>query len=520
MVSGARKGTTLLACVAVAAAGCGGGQQSAGPPGGAVQTSKAGQAVLTYFGQPQPLLTASSGEVSVLGQAGATFTAMTLEPPPNIEDTFLVYSRNVNGRDEIYELPFATNSPQILVHNAATGGDFVGISHYGTVAFDEQFSAYTVRPDGTGLAPLTMTGFGEVLGPEYSQDGTNRIAFYDDAGHLCVGPGTGGTASIIQSNDANAIAAWSPTSSTIAYEIASGSGGEMVTTAATGGTTTDVTPTFLQGAGYFYDPVWNADGFAMAVTYLPNGASVSQIVVFEMNDPSEYLSITPSGDNDGPVCFSPDGTRMMFYRGSQNGATPGLYLTDPGGVNPVLYVSDPPNAPSGTGFINSLAWSTFLPNETVVATTGSTFYHSACSGFLMSELYNRFGSLLAFTANTPSTATIPAPSATSGSQPLLFTLSGDSITKVGYMNSYFSPGTTISLTSTPTIAVAVDASTGQVDLVAPAAKIASTAKSPTGNVIYSGMFKALYDKSGNNLAPSGASQLVINPKTGGLVSFK
>ena len=100
----------------------------------------------------------------------------------------------------------------------------------------------------------------------------------------------------------------------------------------------------------------------------------------------------------------------------------------------------------------------------------------------------------------------------------MFTLAADSITQIGYTNSYFSSGTTLTLTSTPMVVVAIDASLGRVQLVAPAAAKATSRLSGT-HVVYTGKFTAVYDKSGKNLAPNGASSLTVDAKSGNLVSF-
>ena len=69
--------------------------------------------------------------------------------------------------------------------------------------------------------------------------------------------------------------------------------------------------------------------------------------------------------------------------------------------------------------------------------------------------------------------------------------------------------------------MSVDATTGQVDLLAPAAtaKPASNTNAD-GTVTYRTRFNAIYDGKGDNLAPSGATSLTVNPKTGKLISFK
>jgi hypothetical protein len=252
--------------------------------------------------------------------------------------------------------------------------------------------------------------------------------------------------------------------------------------------------------------------------YMGNGMDVFENVKWNITNPAAYSVLTPSGDYDQEPCFAPDGSKIVFYRENTNGAASGIYIADAAGANQSLLVPDPPdNVDSVSG---GIAWSPFLPKETVVAASGSTFYHQAASGFLLTQNGDQFGSLVAFTANTPADAAIQAPSSPAGGAPMVFMLTADSITSIGYINNYFNPGTTISLTSTPTVVVSVDALTGQVDLVAPAAASAKLAKNADGTVTYNAKFTAVYDGTGKNLAASGARQLVLNPKTGSLVSFR
>ena len=56
-----------VAGFALAAGGCGGGQGSGGAANSQANTTKSGDAVITYFGAPKPQLTSSAGTVTVVG---------------------------------------------------------------------------------------------------------------------------------------------------------------------------------------------------------------------------------------------------------------------------------------------------------------------------------------------------------------------------------------------------------------------------------------------------------------------
>jgi hypothetical protein len=250
---------------------------------------------------------------------------------------------------------------------------------------------------------------------------------------------------------------------------------------------------------------------------LPTGGTNPVIVSFNIDDPSSYQTLTPAGDTETAAAFSPDGFRLARVRFDANGQTPGIHVSDAGGGDEYLALQDP------TGNINSisgaLSWSPFLPKETVVAASGSTFYHQSASGFLLTQTGDLFGSMIAFTAATPSSAAIQTPAPSNGAAQLAFTIAADSVTSLGYTNGYFNPGTILTLSSTPSAVVTIDGTTGQVDVVAPAVAKPSLAKNPDGTVTYSAYFEALYDCNGKNLAPKGAAHLTVNPNTGKLVSF-
>jgi len=510
----------LMAMIAAFAAGCGGGQSSTGPSSAHTQTSKVGEAVVTFSGQPKPQLSTSSSYVAVVGQAGATFSTVTLEPPPKLDDTYLVLGRFVGADEALYMTSYPSGTSQVLYQDSGNTS-MPTVSGYGTIAFKDYTTTgglKSIRQDGTGLTSINFTGLTTPNWPRYATDGTNRLAFQVGSS-LYVGPGTGGTATAIQTNDFGQGVAWSPSGSQIMYSATVSGGLDLFVTSDTGGTAMDVTPTALKGTGSFTNPTWSSDGVSAAAMYLSTGGSDWEIIRFNVTNPATYLDVTPTGDSDIQPAFSPDGSKLAVYRTGAGSGSLGIYVEDTLGLNQSILSADPSgNAGGGDG---ALEWSPFLPKETVVSATASTFYHSAASGFLLSQGGDQFGSFIAFTAATPSTAAIQTPTSNYGTAPLVFTITADSITSIGYINNYFNTGTTVSLTSTPSVVLTVDAATGQVDIVAPASEAKpSLVKNADGTLTYKATFKAVYDGTGRNLAPNGASNLTFDPKTGKLVAFK
>ena len=520
-----RKSLVLAAtAAAMAAAGCGGGSGGGSAATSQAHTVKSGNAVITYLGQPKPQLTTSSAAVSVVGQAGATFSTVTLEPPPNLDDTYLTFGRSTSaGPYVVEELHYGDYSPTLLYQNDGAPQN-PAISAYGTVAFQNNQTLESIRPDGTGLKSLSFAGMGAAQFPSYSVDGSNRLAFFGYNGNwnLCVAPGAGGSPTILQTSTASlGFSTYSTTWNAAGTQVAftADAVGDNYSGIYTSGTTTGTTPVNVTPDAYrvnysFFSPCWSPDGVTVLANAEAAGGNVN-LVTFNVNSQLTAF-LTPGTYSDGNGCFSPDGSKIAFYRSFTGGATPGIYVCEADGENQQLMCADPTGSASFAG----ISWSPFLPKETVVAASGSTFYHQAASGILLSQTGSQFGSVVAFTATTPADAAIQAATPTTGTAPLEFTLTADSITSIGYINSYFSPGTTITLSGTPSAVVSIDATTGQVDLVAPLSVAKpSVVRNGDGTLTYKGAFKALYDGKGKNIAPNGASQVIVDTKTGRLVSW-
>jgi hypothetical protein len=168
-----------------------------------------------------------------------------------------------------------------------------------------------------------------------------------------------------------------------------------------------------------------------------------------------------------------------------------------------------------------MAWSPFPISHKFVGTGGS-LNSSNVSGFLMGQNGNQFGSLLTMTATTPSTATIAPTGTVASGGPLVYTLGADSITNISYTNVYKGAYTSLTLTSTSNAIVSIDGTTGFVDFVAPgmAVKGPTAAVQKAGAASYMGRFAAIYDQTGTNIAPSGATSIQVDSTTGRLISFR
>jgi hypothetical protein len=99
----------------------------------------------------------------------------------------------------------------------------------------------------------------------------------------------------------------------------------------------------------------------------------------------------------------------------------------------------------------------------------------------------------------------------------------DNITKLVYANSYFGAFTSLAFSGSNQVLISVSGATGQITTVAPfaGAKPATAKPMVQGtHLVYSANFTALYNRAGQNVAPSGAKEVEIDPKTGLLVSWR
>ncbi len=502
-------------------AGCGGGGGSTSGSSGPTQTNQLGPIGVSFTGHPQAPVTATSSQVTALGQAGASFSTLSFNPAHNLASTSIAFTRYFASQGALmYTLPAAGGQPaSLMLHQGNTG--YPTFSQSGVIAFD----------NGPGPeAIVTMLGDGSqqktvvpsvIAFPAISPNGAT-IAYTTNDGTLYTVPSGGGTPTSIL-NPANAELlppVWSPSGTQIAFTGSNSALSQLnvYTMSSTGANVTDVTSTYFLGGSTTLNS-WSPDGLTLACTYATSGSPNTAVVLFTLTG-SFASTLTPSNFNDSLPSFSPDGTKIAFYRTSVGGATPGIYVSDFAGTNLQLVLPDPTTGE--TGPVTSITWSPFPANKNFVG-AGGTITASPVAGYLVSQNASQFASLLTFTATTPSTATITQSASNVNGASLIFSLGADSITNISYANVYSGAHSSIPLTATPSTLVTVDAATGLVDYVIPtvAGKAHPAVSRSTGSsVAYSGSFSAIYDSSGRNLAPSGASTVDFDRSTGKLISFR
>jgi len=496
-------------------AGCGGGSgNGSSNVQGAVHQGSAGIGTFSFLGNPKPLATVSTGDVTSVTLAGASFTNLALHPNATLQNTDILFALALDGEDQLFKFNYP-NGPLQTLTNSYPGYYGPIQSKFGAVYCTNNSSQACTQLliDGTHMKSISINP------PDFYTPSLNPACttFAFESGALYTCPVAGGTATKIQNNVTESGTSWSPAGNAIAY-VGTASGGDfhLLTTPVTGGTPTDVTPVPLASNAFGY-PSWSPNGADIACECELSSGNQAVLIVSAAPGSYEYVDTTPASYSDYNPAFSPDGSKIVFYRASTGGATPGIYVEDASGLNQQMLTA----LPTGTQPA-LISWSPFPSPVTFVP--NSSFYVNPISGFVLTQAGSQFGSLLGFAATTPSAATITS-SAAEGSQPLAFTLSADAITNIVYTNGYFTYATTVTPpASTPSALVTVDATTGAIDMVATAAKphakfTPAATRSIGANLTYDGPFTAVYGPKGNRLDTNGANQVVVDGKTGKLISF-
>ncbi|HWD38121.1 MAG TPA: hypothetical protein VG944_04680 [Fimbriimonas sp.] len=519
-------GLSALGVISVSfiGAGCGGGVGSKGAGAGTDQTLQVGRATIKFSGPIKPSLAVSSGGATVAGAAGAAMSFIEMVPAQKLVNSNLAYSQNF----QLWVYSFATGKSTAITHYPG----FSRVEHptwgpNGQIAFSGfQFSGgnlsealVTMLQDGSQTKYLTGPGV-VIQTPAWSVDGLHIAGVDSDEEFVCMN--ANGTSSVTLDANAGSAAsfseAWAGNGALVYNKLVTNNLEGIFTVPSSGGTPVQ---SYFQFGGSTTEPVDVASSPDGKGIYFEVGAYINSVLNGFSGGEGSF---SPPGTTfkDSIAAVSPDNTTVAFHRqiGSTVGdGVSGIYLATADGSNPVQLLADGNTTNEYNPAPVSLAWSPFYKNQVFIGSGGTL--GSTASGFLFGQNGDAFSSFLSFTAKTPSTATITAATPNGNGAALAFTISADSITRIAYTNTYYGSFSSLSPTGVTKLIVTFSGTTGQVDLLVPAAQ---NAPSPTmsrtgGNLVYAGRFAGVFDGHGKNLAPNGASQVVINSKTGDLVTF-
>jgi Tol biopolymer transport system component len=522
-------GTLLGGC---GGAGGGGGSTAAGA---ASQEMNVGGLVTRVAGTSQAPITVSGQGAVVTGIAGGTVSSLTYTAPPPTPDNSAatlaqtqivfhrisqVYVMGVNGANA----HALTTSYPTLSNTTSPAwrpdGMKIAFSRYDPTV--KHFQIYTMGPNGTSVTKVS-DGSGDDTAPSWSPDGT-KIVFVHWApavvahNQIWTMASNGGSPQTV--DDGTTDDRWpsySPDGTKILfsrYEVSSGHY-QIYTIAAGGGSPHNVCPI----SGDLASPTISPDGTKIAFSWL-NGAN-SNIYMIRADGLGGWQSVTFTTMNDTNPTWSPDGTKIAFERTDTTANNhEQIYVVN-------LDQTDVHRISDGLTDDKNPNWGPYLKTRRFIGSGGTI--GTTASGFLVGQQGKAQTSLVVFNAVTPDSAHLDTQSATVLGQPnLVFTVSGDQLNALSYVNGLSNSATTIlspSTTATGAV-VSFDASDGSVTGVFPyiSNRAVGHAGAPsaerTGDtLVYHGQFLGVWDAAGNNRATGGATEVRIDSRSGKLIAF-
>ena len=479
----------LLALIALG--GCGGGGMSGQVPSPSETSITLGNARVQYSGSARPALFSSSGNTSSVAMSGALFTSFLYEPPKNTSTLPLLLT---DGGGLMYVVQnFVVTQISTLDNGYVYSARYTPTGQILYVAPDTATSKvqlWVCNGDGTGSKRLSPNSFVDMdTRAVMSPDGT-KIIFDNKSSHalyVCTFRGDNVTALPFQGSDPD----WAPDSTTIVYK-------DYLVGGISKQTILGTNHAYLSLSGS--NPVYASNGNAIA--YYGTG----RILVTSTDG-----TITYGTSNAYPLSpsFTADSRYMTFMTAS--GLVTGSWIS----TNSVAVAG----LPFPAGNTTSVSWAPFLKPKHFLGASATV--QSSAAGFVLSQSNDAFTSFFAFSAATPSSASI-TPAASGGGSTSVYTVAADAITLYRYVNGYSSALVSVTpAANTRRMLVSINSNNGFVGFIAPFLETRSVGQSSRqgDRLTYHAQFSGVFDAKGKNLAPHGASDLTVDVKTGKLLSM-
>lgn len=494
-----------------------------------------------------PVVASGLGSV-VTGTAGAAITLLTLSfPNPSLADTRIAYYGTDTASPGLYVIPPSGGDPYRAWPNEY-GISEPSWSRDGTVLVSDGnvrqssprqtditdgtsntvFVSETAVKSNTSNINVQM-GDGSVRTITTSNTDTNpawwpagRIVFEswrDGNSEIYVMNSDGSAQTRLTNNPAaDTSPCWSPDGAFIAY-VSNRNGRRQIFRMAADGTSN--TLLISESTGDCWDPQYSPDGTQIA--YVTNKDGNSEIYVCDAFG-NNRTRITTNTTSDFDPSWSPDGNYLAYTH------------LDASGVPSVWTSLAAGNNLKQTSIAQHAArpyWSPFVTSRTMVGPSRAMF-GTTCSGFLYGQKGDTNTSVVIFDTATPGGARVSALTAQGSNTPnfVFEVTSADSIKSLQFANDFYQlPVTAIAPAANPPAApqptgalVTFDSTTGKVSSVLPyvanRSAVASAAERSGNTLTVRRRFTGVFDPTGKNIAPGGASQVRIDVSSGRPVAFQ
>ena len=509
---------TSLLLTALYLVGCGGGSSGATSVNAKQETLRLGEAMVSYSGNVLPLVSGGGNGVTITSMAGSSFGSLELVPNQTLANTTLAYDD-----DAIIDLYANGSKVQLegLTQGLFYAPCFTHDGHLVTTGFDAKSNSYQVfesNYDGSVVTKLTSTSQSGLANVSWAPNGSKMA--YDSSNGVYTANANGSGETLLWAGAVDP--AISPDSTKVAFSLPYSGKNQIFALPIGGGNTlTKLSVSTGAAANNCYSPAWSPDG--QWVAFNVDTGSDQYIEIQRSSGAPGFYDLnrgTPASQFDNQPTFSPDGASIAFMRSSSYEKAGSLTISGPTGDNPVTVESPDPAG------LSKPSWSPFPSNRFFIGASGSMF--TTASGFLWGQTGDVFCSLVAFTAVDPTSATITL-QGTQANNGLVYDLHADTsgINGLKYANAYYGTVTTVINSSSTTVTdvlVTFDSTTGKVDTLAPFV-MSRTAGQPafktSGNLYeVSGHFAGIWNGKGVNIAPNGASEILIDKATGRLARFQ
>jgi len=477
------------------------------PPG----SSALGQVSLQFNGTMKPQVGITSGQVSVVGEAGASITNLSLNPLPVYGNSYVAYGVLTASGYLLYSGPYLSASPYVI------GGElsqpqYPSFSHTGLMAFSatpkggSYSQIYYCYLDGSKPTQITTASVNH-LWSAWSPNSTT-LAVAEDNGHIVTIPYSGGTETTILGTGSNPTnLSYSPDGSKVVYDdyIISASGDEILSIPSTGGNAT-----FLSNVNFNW-PQYSPDGnWILCVDAAKN------VALLDPSGSKNYRDISDSSSSMELVdpIWAPDNAQFLM---SDTQSSVSILQHAAIGENAPLSTYPFPAGISSGGA--TPAWSPFFERYEF-AGTGRPMGTTA-SGFLYSQVGSAFGSLVTFQSTTAGSTSVTAETPSGSGAAIVFQISADNLISLYYTNCYAGAKPEVVL-GTPDALVSFDPTTGLVTMVAPFIQGRGNAKPlvqcNSATEVLTANFTAVYGLKGEKLSSTSAARIVLDRKTGRVLS--